>query len=48
MAVLVVTGVNLEGRRDILALEPMYEESTATYNKLFENLKARGLEKFGL
>jgi len=48
MAVLVVTGVNLEGRRDILALEPMYEESTATYNKLFENLKARGLEKVWL
>ena len=48
MAVLLVSGVNIEGRRDILALEPMYEESTATYNKLFENLKARGLEKVWL
>lgn len=48
MAVLVVTGINVEGKRDILAVEPMYEESTATYNDLFENLKARGLEKVWL
>jgi transposase-like protein len=45
MAVLVVTGINLEGKRDILAIEPMYEESTATYTELFASLKARGLEK---
>ena len=44
MAVLVVSGINLEGKRDILAIEPMYEESAATYTKLFDNLKARGLE----
>ena len=30
MAVLVVTGINTEGKRDILAVEPMYEESAAT------------------
>jgi putative transposase len=48
MAVLVVTGINVEGKRDILALEPMYEESAATYTELFESLKARGLEKVWL
>jgi transposase-like protein len=48
MAVVVVTGINVEGKRDILAVEPMYEESTATYTDLFENLKARGLKKVWL
>lgn len=48
MAVLVVTGINTEGKRDILAVEPMYEESTATYTKLFENLKERGIKKVWL
>ena len=44
MAVFVVTGINLEGKRDILAVEPMYEESAASYTKVFEQLKERGLE----
>ena len=35
MAVLVVTGINTEGKLVILAVEPMYEEATATYTKLF-------------
>lgn len=48
MAVLVVTGINAEGKRDILAVEPMYEESAVTYTELFESLKARGLEKVWL
>ena len=48
MAVLVVTGINTEGKRDILAVEPMYEESTATHTKLFENLKERGIKKVWL
>ena len=48
MAVLVVTGINTEGKRDILAVEPMYEESAATYTKLFDNLKERGIEKVWL
>ena len=48
MAVLVVTGINTEGQRDILAVEPMYEESAATYTKLFDNLKERGIEKVWL
>ena len=48
MAVLVVTGINTEGQRDVLAVEPMYEESAATYTKLFDNLKERGIEKVWL
>lgn len=44
MAVLVVTGVNEDGHRDILAIEPMHEESEATYIELFEKLKQRGLQ----
>nr|AAY43849.1 putative IS256 family transposase [Desulfitobacterium hafniense Y51] len=48
MAVLIVTGIDLEGKRDILAVEPMPEESTATYTSLFEKLKSRGLEKVWL
>ena len=48
MAVFVVTGINLEGKRDILAVEPMYEESAASYAKVFEQLKERGLENVWL
>ncbi len=48
MAVFVVTGINLEGKRDILAVEPMYEESAASYTKVFEQLKERGLENVWL
>jgi len=35
MAVHVVCGINLEGKREILAVEPMYEESMASYMALF-------------
>lgn len=45
MAVHVVCGINMEGKREILAVEPMYEESEASYTSLFDNLKARGLQK---
>ncbi len=44
MAVHVVCGVKLDGTRDILAVEPMYEESEASYTTLFDKLKARGVE----
>ncbi len=44
MAVEVVIGINIEGKRDILAIEPMQEESEATYKSLFDSLKSRGLE----
>ncbi len=44
MAILIVYGVNIEGKREVLAIEPMYEESTATWKNVFKGLKARGLE----
>lgn len=44
-AILVIYAVNLEGKREILAVEPMYEESEASWGSVFENLKARGLQR---
>lgn len=44
MAVEVVIGIDTVGKRDILAIEPMQEESEATYKSLFDNLKKRGVE----
>lgn len=43
MAVLVVCGVNEEGKRKILAVEPMAEESEASYTEVFRKLKDRGM-----
>ena len=48
MAVHVVCGVNLEGKREVLAVEPMYEESEASYTALFNSLKKRGLQNVWL
>lgn len=43
MAVLVICGVNEEGRREVLAAEPMAEESEASYTEVFRHLKERGM-----
>jgi len=48
MAVLIVSGINKAGIREILAVEPMYNESEDTYTVLFNRLKARGLEEVWL
>ena len=48
MAVMVVTGVNLAGTREILAVQPMWNESEESYTELFESLKARGLSSVHL
>ena len=48
MAVHVVCGVNLEGKREVLAVEPMYEESEASYTALFTGLTKRGLKNVWL
>lgn len=45
MAVHVVCGLTLDGKREILAVEPMYEESEASYTTLIQSLKHRGLEE---
>ena len=43
MAILLVCGVNSEGKREVLSIEPMLEESTESYMQLFAQLKTRGL-----
>jgi len=45
MAILMVCGVNDEGKQEVLAIEPMLEESRESYKLLFEKLKDRGLTK---
>jgi len=48
IAVLVVRAVDLQGKAHIIAVEPMYSESEASYSLLFNKLKERGLEKVWL
>lgn len=43
MAILIVCGVDENRHRDIIAVEPMAEESKSSYGVLFQNLKDRGL-----
>ncbi len=43
MAILIVCGVDENGHRNIIAVEPMTEESRSSYGVLFQNLKDRGL-----
>lgn len=44
MAIQVVCGVNEKGTREVLAIEPMLEESKESYTQLFDKLKERGLQ----
>ncbi len=48
MAVLVVKGITLDGTAQILAIEPMHNESEETYRILFQNLKGRGVKRVWL
>jgi transposase-like protein len=48
MAVMVVKGINMQGNPEILAVEPMQNESEDTYRALFARLKERGLKKVWL
>ena len=43
MAVLIVAVWTKNGHRNIIAVEPMTEESRSSYGVLFQNLKDRGL-----
>ena len=45
MPIFVMCGVNLEGKREILGIEPMYDESEASWKAVFEGLRDRGLKK---
>ena len=46
MAVLIVCGVNSEEQREILALEPMMEESKESYSQLFRNRSPNEIANF--
>ena len=47
-SVMIAIGVNEEGYREILDICIEYEESSATYESLFDALKERGVEKVDL
>jgi len=44
MAILIVCDVNEQGHREVLAVEPMLEESKESYSQLFGSLQQRGLK----
>jgi len=48
MAILIVYGVNIQGKREILSIEPMYDESASSWEATFNHLKERGLKKVWL
>jgi len=48
LALMIAYGINREGKRDILAIEPMYEESEETWREFFRKLKRRGVRKICL
>jgi len=47
-AVLVVQGLNQAGKRDILAIEPMVDESEASWEVVMNGLKTRGIQEVWL
>jgi len=44
-AIMIAYGVNLEGKREVLAQEPFANESYETWKSFFDKLKERGLQK---
>jgi putative transposase len=47
-AIMIAYGVTLEGKREILAVEPFSNESYETWKSFFGKLKDRGVEKIAL
>jgi len=47
-AIMIAYGVTLEGRREVLAIEPFRAETAETWRAFFEKLKARGVEDIAL
>jgi putative transposase len=47
-AVLIIQGLTLEGRIEVLAVEPIIEESESSWKSIRTNLKVRGLEEVWL
>jgi transposase-like protein len=47
-AIMIAMAINAEGQKEILAIEPMDDESKETWSLFFEKLKSRGLDQIGL
>lgn len=45
MSILLIYRMNKEGKREVLALEPMLEDSKECYRELFSELKYQGLRR---
>ena len=45
LALMIAHGVNGAGNREILAIEPMYDESEDSWRAFFRKLKSRGPRK---
>lgn len=45
LALMIAHGVNSAGNREILAIEPMFDESEDSWREFFRKLKSRGLRK---
>jgi putative transposase len=48
LALMIAHGVNSQGAREILAVEPMFDESEDSWRAFFQKLKQRGLRRVGL
>jgi putative transposase len=48
LALMIAHGVNSQGSREILAVEPMFDESEDSWRAFFQKLKKRGLRRVGL
>lgn len=48
IALMIAYGVTSQGEREILAIEPMLEESEPTWREFFRKLKKRGVRKICL
>jgi len=47
-AIMIAYGVTLEGKREVLAIEPFINESYETWKNFFDKLKQRGVRKIAL
>jgi transposase-like protein len=47
-AIMIAYGVNMEGKREVLAIEPFINESYETWKSFFDKLKQRGLQNIAL
>lgn len=47
-AIMIAYGVGLDGKREVLAIEPFYSESNESWRAFFKKLKTRGLKKCAL